>query len=217
MPATSQTADVAVFFKEEKLQWYSMKKSSLSILSLFIICLFLLSAGCIQGQPAHPAAPPAAAAESSMKTYTANETLVAFVKSAISYAKVHGTEKALVEFSNRNGSFIQGELYIFAYGFNGTTLAHPINPEAIGKPREGANAIFVKEMGAAIRNGSGFFHYEYINPRNNNTLESKMGYGEEVADDWWLGSGVYTGPVTVAGKSGENVPGTVAITAPQTQ
>ena len=71
-------------------------------------------------------------------------------------------------------------------------------------------------MGEAVRNGSGFFHYEYINPKNNNILESKMGYGEKVADDWWLGSGVYTGPVNVAGNSRAGTPGPGGITARKT-
>ena len=175
-----------------------MKKSPILIIPLVILCLFLMAAGCVQGQPAQPAITPVAA-EPLGNAYTVNETLVAFVKSAVTYAKTHGTEKAFAEFSNRNGSFMQGELYIFAYGYNGTTLAHPINPEAVGKPREGANAVFVKEMGAAVRSGSGFYRYVYINPRDNNTLESKMGYGEDVEGDWWLGSGVYTGPVNGTG------------------
>jgi len=54
-------------------------------------------------------------------------------------------------------------------------------------------------MGAGVRNGSGFYRFTYINPAHNRTLESKMGYGVKVDDDWWLGSGVYTGPVQQAG------------------
>ena len=92
-----------------------MKMRSLSILTLFILCLFLFAAGCVQDQPALPAVTPAYPADLSGKSYTANETLVAFVKSAVIYARAHGSENALDEFSNRNGSFIQGELYIFAY------------------------------------------------------------------------------------------------------
>ena len=42
--------------------------------------------------------------------FTSNETLVAFVESATDYAKEHGREKALAEFSNPNGSFVNGEL-----------------------------------------------------------------------------------------------------------
>ncbi|HOT04496.1 MAG TPA: hypothetical protein PK069_09985 [Methanolinea sp.] len=41
-----------------------------------------------------------------------NETLVAFVEQAVDYVHIHGKEKALAEFNDPNGSFIQGELNI---------------------------------------------------------------------------------------------------------
>lgn len=174
-----------------------MRRSLFSCTGVLLLGLLLLSAGCTQNPPGATPPVPAATAISSQENYTSNETLVAFVDSAVLYTKTHGTQKALAEFNNRNGSFFKGELYIYAYGFNGTTLAHPVNPEKVGKNRddEGAIGVFVREMGSAVRNGSGFYRFTYINPLHNNTLESKMGYGVKVDDDWWLGSGVYTGPV----------------------
>ncbi len=175
-----------------------MKKSSVSFLYIFFISLFLVTAGCTQ-DPAGVSSPaPASTGISPQVTYTSNETLVAFVDSAVAYAKTQGREKALAEFNNKNGSFIKGELYIYAYDFNGTTLAHPVNPESVGKLREGANGVFVREMGAVIRNGSGYYRFVYINPLHNNTLESKLGYGAPIDGDWWLGSGVYEGPMNPA-------------------
>ncbi|HEX3000845.1 MAG TPA: cache domain-containing protein [Methanoregula sp.] len=173
-----------------------MKKIHLFFLVLSILVVLATSAGCTTSKPS-PALPDTTSGP--VKPSVSNETLVSFVDSAVVYAKEQGAGQALSEFNNRNGSFVQGELYIFAYGYNGTTLAHPVNPEVVGKPREGANAVFVKEMAEAVRNGSGFYRYVYINPRYNNILESKLGYGRQVADDWWLGSGVYTGPVNATG------------------
>jgi hypothetical protein len=176
----------------------SMKKSSFSFLCLVLLGLYLFIAGCTQTVPTPvPSSPPVTPALP-QENYTSNETLVAFVTEAAAYAKTHGTEKALAEFNNPDGSFIRGELYIYAYGFNGTTLAHPVNPEAVGKTREGATGVFVDEMGAAVRNGSGYYRFTYINPLHNNTQEAKMGYGVQAEEDWWLGSGVYTGPVNLA-------------------
>jgi len=172
-----------------------MKKSFLSFLVVLALGLVLLTAGCTQNPSGVTTTPPAAAETLRPLTYTSNETLVAFVDSAVAYAKTNGRKKALAEFNNPNGSFIQGELYIYAYAFNGTTLAHPVNPEDIGKVRAGANGVFVREMGAVVRNGSGYYRFVYINPRHNNTLESKLGYGVQVEDDWWLGSGAYEGPL----------------------
>jgi len=165
---------------------------------MLIAGLFLITAGCTQSHPVITPSATAGAVTIPQETYISNETLVAFVNSAVAYAKTHGRNKALAEFNNPNGSFIQGELYIYAYAFNGTTLAHPVNPESIGKIREGANGVFVREMGEVVRNGSGFYRFTYINPLHNNTLESKLGYGAQVDDDWWIGSGVYKGPVNPA-------------------
>ena len=44
------------------------------------------------------------------------------------YVQENSTERALEEFT-------RGELYICAYDFNGTTLAHPVNPEKVGVNR----------------------------------------------------------------------------------
>jgi cytochrome c len=174
-----------------------MKRSPVFVPALLFLCLFLLAAGCTMSPQDVAPVTPAALLPAQQETYTSNETLVAFVNSAAAYAKTRGTEKALAEFNNKNGSFIRGELYIYAYGFNGTTLAHPINPEKVGKNRDGEGAIgvFVREMGAGVRNNSEFYRFTYINPQHNRALESKLGYGVKIDDDWWLGSGVYAGPV----------------------
>ncbi|BBL69238.1 cache domain-containing protein [Methanoculleus chikugoensis] len=129
--------------------------------------------------------------------YTSNETLVAFVESAVAYVQENGKKTALAEFNDPNGAFVRGELYIYAYDFNGTTLAHPVNPEKVGVNRlnetEGGVGTFLREMNDAVRNGDGFGRIAYINPTRGRTLESKLAYGVQVDEDWWLGSGIYTG------------------------
>jgi cytochrome c len=174
-----------------------MEKTSVSFLGVLVLGLFLITAGCTQSQPGIVTITPAGTVAPDLEKYTSNETLVAFVDRAAAYVKTHGKENALREFNNPNGSFIQGELYIYAYDFNGTTLAHPVSPDKVGKTRdaEGAIGVFVREMGGIVRNGSGFYRFTYINPRHNRALESKMGYGVKIDDTWWIGSGVYTGPV----------------------
>lgn len=176
-----------------------MKKIPMFLIHMLIIALLVIAAGCTESTSRSAPSTPIDTPAGPVMPSVSNETLVSFVDSAVVYAKEQGTERALSGFNNRNGSFVQGDLYIFAYAYNGTTLAHPINPEAIGKPREGANAVFVKEMAETVRNGSGFYRYVYVSPRDNTILESKLGYGRQVSDDWWLGSGVYTGPVNGTG------------------
>jgi hypothetical protein len=176
-----------------------------------LILALILGAGCTQSTPASPATPvpvttavtPAAPADSvataaAASPAAAREEMVAFVKEAVAYAKVNGKEKALAEFSRRNGSFFRGVLYIYAYDHNGTTIAHPVNPEKIGVNRlqepDADGTWFITNLREAAYNGTGFATYTYINPVHNNSVEKKLGYAEKVDDTWWLGSGIYFGP-----------------------
>jgi cytochrome c len=122
--------------------------------------------------------------------------MVAFVDSAVEYARLNGKETALQEFDKRNGSFMKGDLYIYAYDFNGTVIAHPVNPELIGvnrlREKDAHGDYFIRNLMDAALNGSGFVSYYYINPVHNNTVEQKLGYVKKVDETWWLGSGVYS-------------------------
>ena len=55
--------------------------------------------------------------------------LVSFVEEAVAYAHANGRDRALKEFSNKTGSFVRGDLYIYAYDFRGTNIAHPFKPD----------------------------------------------------------------------------------------
>jgi cytochrome c len=179
-------------------------KRYLSCSLLFLLILSLLfAAGCTRGP--HPEV-----AQGQVSTVTLSppptltaiqpatrEDLVAFVQRAVSYAKTEGREKALEEFDKKNGSFFEGQLYIYSYDFNGITLAHPVNPEKIGLSRlnekDAAGGFFIRDLRDAALNGSGFIEYYYINPVHNNAIEKKLGYVMKVDDTWWLGSGIYAG------------------------
>ncbi len=178
-----------------------------------LIIAFLLGAGCTQASPAPaatmvPATTPAPAetllpAVTTTAPQTATkEEMVAFVQEAVAYAKANGKEKALAEFSNRNGSFFRGVLYIYAYDYNGTTIAHPVNPEKIGVNRlqepDAEGTWFITDLREAAYNGTGFATYTYVNPVHNNTVEKKLGYVMKVDDTWWLGSGIYVGPANTS-------------------
>ncbi len=163
---------------------------------MLLLGLSLISAGCMQSESGAAVLTPGSTTLPEVH-YTSNETLVAFVESAVAYVRENSKGAALAEFNDPNGSFVQGELYIYAYDFNGTTLAHPVNPEKVGVNRlnetEGGVGIFLAEMNDAVRNGDGFHRIAYINPTRDRMLESKLAYGVQVDEDWWLGSGVYTG------------------------
>jgi cytochrome c len=166
---------------------------------LLIIAL-IISTGCTQssGPSGVPAAISAPSAPQVSHAST-KEQMVAFVQEAAEYAKANGREKALAEFSNPKGSFFRGDLYIYAYDYNGTTIAHPVNPEKIGvnrlEEKDADGKYFIRELMDATTDGTGFVTYTYINPTQNKRVEKKLGYVMQVDDEWWLGSGIYLGPV----------------------
>jgi hypothetical protein len=175
-----------------------MVTPSIQALCICVLGLRLKTAGCMQNEPETAAPAPGTPDLPEPGSHISNETLVAFVESAVAYAHANGKEKALAEFSNPNGSFVQGELYIYAYDFNNVALAHPVNPEKIGVSRmdelDAFGNPYTRQFIDAAKNGSGFVRFYYINPAHNRTVESKLGYVMKVDEDWWLGSGVYTGP-----------------------
>jgi len=134
--------------------------------------------------------------------------MVAFVKEAAAYAKENGKRAACEEFSNRNGSFFRGNLYIYGYDFDGITLAHPLQTELIGKSRlmekDAVGDLFITNLRNTAINGSGFVVFYYFNPTHNNTPEKKLGYVEKIDDTWWIGSGIYGENVTLPVKVTEN-------------
>jgi polar amino acid transport system substrate-binding protein len=185
-------------------------KSGCAPLSLFIVlALLLIASGCTQTSSTKI---PVTQEKAVTINTTTNETMVAFVDEAVAYAKTYGKDAALAEFSNRNGSFVRGELYIYAYDFNGTTLAHPYSPEKIGvnrvdEPDAYGHPYFQNVMDVA-RNGSGYAWFYYVNPLHNNSVEKKLGYVARAGDDWWLGSGVYYGPAEPIVPSASDAPST---------
>lgn len=125
-----------------------------------------------------------------------SQELIAFVDSAAAYAQHNGKEKAIQEFNNKQGEFVNGQLYIFADDFNGVNLAHPMRPDFIGKSQfdlKDANGVaFIQNMIAIAKtSGSGLTYYIFANPADNNKEELKLVYVKKIDDNWWIGSGVY--------------------------
>lgn len=118
-----------------------------------------------------------------------------FVKKAVAYAKEHGRQAALDAFSAPGGDFHQGELYIYAYDYSGTVLAHGGDPTLVGKNLIGMtdpNGVpVIKDLVGLARNGGGWLYYTWPNPQHGGAQEPKLGYVLPVDDTWFLGSGTY--------------------------
>jgi len=123
------------------------------------------------------------------------DQLVERVKQARTYAQANGAAKAIRDFNDRNGTFATGSSYIFAYAYNGTTLAMPFQPESIGTDRtDYADSRGVKVAAweiAAAKDGGGFVYVDYYNP-DTGKPGMKLCYVLPVDDTWLVGSGIYT-------------------------
>ncbi|MDV2480862.1 calcium:proton antiporter [Methanoculleus sp. Wushi-C6] len=138
--------------------------------------------------------------------------LAAFVRGAAAYAETAGTDAALAEFGSASGRFAQGDLCVYAYGYNGTLLAHPGQSEAVGTNQENMTDIRglpVVRIGAATAaTGGGFITYLAPAREAGSAGEAYvpvLGYVAPAGDTWWIGSAV-----SLSGTGGEAYPGPVS-------
>lgn len=120
-----------------------------------------------------------------------------FINEAKAYAIAKGKQEALADFNNPNGSFIQDDLYVFAYDYNGTVLAWPYRPDQVGLDRinvtDPVGTYHIREMIDAARRGGGLVDYYSVNPATNET-QLKISYIIDVDGTWLLGAGRYMEP-----------------------
>jgi cytochrome c len=114
------------------------------------------------------------------------DTAKALVDEAVAFFNSQGKEKALVEFSKPKGAFDKGELYVFAYDFQATIVAHPKNAKLIGKNLmevpDNDGKLFRKEIVELAKSkGSGWVDYKYMNPETKKP-EPKTTYIQKAGD-----------------------------------
>ena len=127
------------------------------------------------------------------------DDLVAFVKSAVAYAKKNGKENAIATFNDPNGSFVQGELVIMAFDYNGTNLVSP--PYSKELTRNKINLInyhdpdgvaTIREMRDLAKDGGGIsYTVAKASAGGKEIYVPKIDYAEPVDGTWWLFSGIY--------------------------
>ena len=171
------------------------------VLILAILVLALAGAGCMTAQP--PAATPTATASPTVTpTPTAGANLTAdeqrvfdFVQEAVAFAREHGKEKSLAEFNNPNGSFVTGELYIFAADYNGTSLASIVLPDRVNTSFyddvDVTGQYYMRNKINLSRSGGGFIIIHFGNPAHGMAVEPKLCYVHDVDGTYWVGAGVY--------------------------
>lgn len=119
---------------------------------------------------------------------------VLFVKKAVAYIKQHGKEKAMAEFNNPKGQFVEGESYIVALDLDGVLLADGTKPRIVGKSlhdlKDMNGKYFVREeLDLAKSKGKGWVDFEWLNPLTQ-AMEPRSSYFERV-DDYIVVTGIY--------------------------
>lgn len=108
------------------------------------------------------------------------------VKKAIALVKANGVDKALAEFNNPKGSFVEKDLYIFVIGKDGTTLANGVNARLVGvnvlDMKDADGKFFIKTlMDIGNTKGKGWLEYRWLN-QTTKTMDLKSTYVEKVGD-----------------------------------
>lgn len=139
----------------------------------------------------------AALATTGFAAHASNATpdeATAMVKKGVAYIKSNGKEKGYAEISNKQGAFVDRDLYLTVYGLDGTVRAHGANSKMVGKNLIELKDIdgkpFVKERLEMAATKSSFWQdYKFTNPVSKK-IEPKRMYCEKL-DDSVVCGGVY--------------------------
>jgi signal transduction histidine kinase len=124
--------------------------------------------------------------------------LVGYVKSAVAYAQANSKEKSLAVFNDPHGPFVQGQLVIMAFDYNGTNLASPPYAPEVALNRmnlvnyhdpDGVDTI--RGMRNLAQDGGGVFYtVAKVTADGKEVYLPKINYAEPVDENWWLFSGI---------------------------
>lgn len=122
------------------------------------------------------------------------EEAKAMVVKAVALVKSAGKAKAFAAFNDKNGAFIDRDLYIYASDMSGKILCHGTNPALIGKDffnlKDADGKYFIQEIIAQAKTkGSGWMDYKWTHPISKK-IENKSAYFQKV-DDVIIICGVY--------------------------
>lgn len=119
----------------------------------------------------------------------------AFVAKAMTHIKDVGQAQAFADFSQPDGNFVAGELYIFCQAPDGVILAHGANPALVG--RNFSNVIDPDGVPAnreinrvGFTYGEGWVHFKWPNPVTKK-VQPKSAWIVKVNDEAVCGAGYY--------------------------
>ena len=120
---------------------------------------------------------------------------IAMVKRAAEHLRRYGAHRALAEFSDPRGGFVDGDFYVLVLDFGGVVRANGGNPAIVGQNDwESEDADGKKQTQALIamaqERGLGWVDYRWPNPKKGGKVERKSTYCELV-QDLVVGCGIY--------------------------
>lgn len=135
------------------------------------------------------AAPAAAKSE-----FATKDEATEMVRKGVAFIKANGREKGWAEISNKQGRFIDRDLYLVVYGLDGMVHAHGANEKMIGRNlidlRDVDGKPFVRERVELGKSRPSFWQdYKFTNPVTKK-IEPKTMYCERLEDTVVCG-GVY--------------------------
>ena len=118
-----------------------------------------------------------------------------FVAQGVQLCKEKGNDACLKEFNNKSGSFIKGELYMFAYDFKGNLKALGSNPQIVGKNlfklKDASGTMLIQELINIAKNkGEGWFDYKWSHPQTKK-ITDKTSFIKRIDGDMFIGTGYY--------------------------
>lgn len=137
---------------------------------------------------------PAAGIEGTQRDLS-REDLVAFVNEAATFARAAGKEQARATFRDPKGHFIRGELYVIAYDFNETNIAHPYAPWLEGliltHYTDQDTVATIAQLADIAERGGGFAHTTQKIPVNGTwVFAPKLHYVLPVDETWWISAAI---------------------------
>ena len=127
------------------------------------------------------------------------------VKRAVEHLRRRGAERALADFSDPRGAFVEGDFYVVVLDIRGVVRANGANQSIIGQndwERVDADGKkHTQELIATARErGLGWVDYRWPNPKKGGKIELKSTYCELVGD-LVVGCGVYRADAAPAARA----------------
>jgi len=182
-------------------------RSIILTLAILALVLAMAGAGCTTtnpvattptatSTPSPTAIPtPAVAVKPTANMSADQQRVFAFVSEGVVYGREHGRQASLAEFNNPNGSFVRGDLFIFAGDYNGTSLASIALPQRVNTSFNDevdvTGQYYMRNKVNLSRSGGGFITIYFPNPAHNFTPEPKLCYVHDVDGTYWIGAGMY--------------------------